>query len=32
MMEQGREEATFAGSAFTFETTPYCIHTYRVIF
>ena len=32
MMEQGQEEATFAASAFTFETTPYCIHTYRVIF
>ena len=32
MMEQDQQEASFAGNAFSFETTPYCIHTYRINF
>lgn len=32
MMEQGDEPAAFEGSSFTLETTPYCIHTYRIVF
>ncbi len=30
MMEEGREEVAFDGNSFTFETSPYCIHTYRI--
>lgn len=32
MMEQGDEQASFEGDTFRFETTPFCIHTYRVCF
>ena len=32
LMEQGDEPAAFAENTFCFETTPYCIHTYRVRF
>lgn len=32
MMEQGDEAAAFEANEFSFETSPYCIHTYRVRF
>ena len=32
MMEQGDAPATFDADSFSFETSPYCIHTYRVRF
>jgi len=31
MMEQDDMPADFNGKSFTFETTPYCIHTFRVV-
>ena len=32
MMEENEGNVAFDGSSFTFETTPYCIHSYRVEF
>ena len=32
MMEQEDQEAPAQGNSFRFETSPYCIHTYRIIF
>lgn len=32
MMEQDEEAVSHDGSSFTFETTPYCIHSYRIQF
>ena len=31
LMENNEEEIAVSGSGFTFETTPYCIHSFRVI-
>ena len=32
LMEQNEEAVSFTADSFTFETSPYCIHTYRVQF
>jgi len=32
LMEQGSEPAAFEGNGFYFQTSPYCIHTYRIRF
>lgn len=32
MMEENEGAVAFEGAAFTFETTPYCIHSYRIEF
>ena len=32
LMEQSDQAAAFDGNCFTFDTTPYCIHTYRIAF
>jgi len=32
LMEQDNQPAPFQGNSFSFQTTPYCIHSYRIEF